>query len=564
MSPTSGDPVTPDPSAGPVPGPAGTAGPTVTNPGPGMDPAPVVPGEDPGGEDVDEVVPRIARLTHFQWRNAVQDLLRLESAPTQVESFTPDAIIGFDTNTEHLRISSTLRDDYQRAAEALALQVASDPDAIERLMPVGAPSEPTARAQAFIDDFGLRAHRRPLTTAEQEQYLQLFEQGPELAPELDAFSAGVLLVVQTVLQSPHFLYRTELGQENVDGRIALGGYELAAKLALATTGSIPDDELLDAAALGALDPGSASETLVSQAQRLVESARAKATARHVHTQSLAISRYELIQREPGNYPEFTTDTPASLRQSADLFLDFIYDQNLGVNALLTSPTAFVDQNLATIYGLSGTFGSEFTEVDLTAQSRQGLLTQAGFLALFSGEYQPDPIHRGVFVNEHILCVEVALPGDNVPPLPDAQPNETNRQRVDAVTGVGTCGQTCHATLINPLGFAFEHYDPLGRYRETDNGLAVDASGTYPLDGMAQSFTDGLELVQLLANSTAAHRCYASKWLSYLNGREIGPGDEEFLAELAERSKTENLSTKETILNLVQSEKFRTRAAGETL
>ncbi len=548
--------------AGPNPSASPTGGdPTGMNPTPTANPG--VSGDNPGGENVAPVVvPRVARLTHFQWTNAVRDLLRLDTAPTNAQSFTPDAIIGFDTNTEHLRVATALREDYQAAAEALAMQVASDPSAVERLLPPGAPSEATERAQAFIDDFGLRAHRRPLTATERAQYLELFEKGPELLPELDAFSAGVALVIQTALQSPYFLYRTELGQESVDGRIALSGYELASKLALATTGSIPDDVLLDMAAAGELDPANAVATLQSEAQRLLDSPGAKATARHLHTQALAISRYGLINRDSANYPEFTDDTPEALRQSANLFLDYIYDENLGVKALLTSPTAFVNDNLGAIYGLSETYGSEFTQVDLTAQSRQGLLTQAGFLALFSGEYQPDPIHRGVFVNEHILCVEVGVPVANIPPLPEPQPNQTNRQAIDSVTGVGTCGAGCHATLINPLGFAFENYDPLGRYREMDNGAPVDASGTYPLDGTAQSFADASELIQLIANSTSAHRCYASNWLSYLNGRAVSAADKAFLDQLAEQSRTEGLSTKETILNLVQNESFRTRAAAE--
>jgi hypothetical protein len=245
-----------------------------------------------------------------------------------------------------------------------------------------------------------------------------------------------------------------------------------------------------------------------------------------------------------------------------LFLESIYEENLGVNALLTSPTAFVDANLASPYGLSGTFGTDFSRVDVSAQSRSGFLTQLGFLALFSGEFQPDPIHRGVFINEQILCVEVGVPQANIPPLPDAQPSQTNRQRIDAVTGVGTCGQGCHAGVINPLGFAFENYDPMGRYRTTDNGAPVDASGTYPLDGVDVSFSNALELVQLLAASTAAHRCYAEHWLSYLYGRLAHPSDATVLDELAARSKAEEMSAKDLIRGLVQSESFLTREAVE--
>jgi hypothetical protein len=493
----------------------------------------------------------------------VQDLLRLDSPPTQADSFPPDATTRFDTDATHLRMSSTLREDYQRAAEALASQVASDPNALAKLMPPGAPAEPGARADAFIQAFGRKAYRRPLSTIEVSQYRALFDKGPELAPDLEAFAAGAMLVIQTVLQSPHFLYRTELGQQNAGGRMPLNGYEVAAKLALAVTGSLPDDALLEAASAGSLDPGKASAALAPHLERLLATARAKASALHLHRQAFAVSRYSVILREAANHPEFTATTPASLRKSAELFLESIYEQNLGVKGLLTSPTAFVDANLARLYGLTGnTFGTEFTQIDLTVRSRRGFLTQAGFLALFAGEHQPDPIHRGVFINEQILCVSVGVPAPNIPPLPDPQPNQTNRQRIDAVTGVGTCGQGCHATLINPLGFAFENYDSVARYRTMDNGVPVDASGTYTFDGEQKTFTNALELVQLISDSLAAHRCYANHWLAYLYGRNVAESDAALLDALAAQSRTQDMSTKDLIRSLVQSESFLSRSAAE--
>ncbi|HEY6723681.1 MAG TPA: DUF1592 domain-containing protein [Polyangiaceae bacterium] len=509
-------------------------------------------------------VPRVARLTHFQWANSVQDLLRLDERPTEVADFTPDAIVGFDTNRSQLRMSGTLREDYERAAEALALRVVDDPEAVARLIPADAPTDPTARAQVFIESFGLRAYRRPLTSTEVSQYLTLFEQAAELVPDREAFAGGMLLAIRLFLQSPFFLYRTELGQEASEGRIALSGYEVASKLALAVTGSIPDEALLDAAAAGSLDPGSNQAALDSEAQRLLATPRAKASALHLHTQALALSRYALIQKNSEKYPEFTTTTPASMRTSAELFLDALYDAGGGLKSLLTSNEAFVDANLAPIYGVSGSFGSEFQRVDLTGLPRRGLLTQPGFLALFAGENQPDPIHRGVFVNQQVLCLDIEPPGVVLPELPAVVPDQTNRQYIDSLTGRGTCGQTCHATRINPLGFAFENYDPIGRYRTTDNGMTVDASGTYELDGADVMFSDAMQLADLLANSADAHRCYATHWLAYLNGSEVDSSADGVLDNLATLSNSEDISVQDLIRNLVQSNSFLTRSAVQDL
>lgn len=520
------------------------------------------PGGGGGGSTAQgAAAPRVSRLTHFQWANSVQDLLYLDAPPVQTANFTPDAIIGFDTNASQLWVSNTLRESYESAAEALATQVAGNAQALAKLIPANAPTEPTARAQAFIESFGLRAYRRPLTAAEVSQYQSLFQQGAQLVPELEPFAAGVALCIRLFLQSPSFLYRTELEQQSVDGRIPLNSFEVAAKVALAVTGSIPDAALLQDAAAGSLSR--ANKALVdTHVQRLLATERGKASALHLHTQALALSRYDLIRKDAELQPDFKAGASASLRKSAELFLNAVYDENRGVRALLTSPEAFVDANLAPLYGLSGNFGADFQRVDVTSQPRRGILTQPGFLALFAGEQQPDPIHRGVFINQQVLCVDLQPPAANVPPLPGEQPNTTNRQRIEALTGKGTCGQACHATLINPLGYAFENYDSVGKYRTTDGGLAVDATGAYTLDGREQSFQNALELVELLGGSQAAHRCYARHWLYYLSGRLPDAADAATLDALAAQSSAQNLSTKDLVRGLVQSDSFLTRAAAE--
>jgi hypothetical protein len=484
-------------------------------------------------------------------------LLRLEALPSQLASLSPDPIVGFDTNASQLWVSGTLRQDYEAAAELLADQLVLDPIAMARLLPPNAPADHAARARAFIESFGLRAYRRPLQAHEIERHLMLFQRGPMLSPELDAFSAGMKLSIRLFLQSPYFLYRTELGHDSGGGVITLSGYELAAKLALALTATTPDDQLLSAAAAGSLDPVLQRETYELEVQRLVEGSGSEAAALHFHTQLLALARYSQLHK---NSPEFTQALPASLRRSMELFVGRTFEAGGGLAELFTSSTAFVDRELAPIYAVSGQFGSEFVSVDLSALPRRGLLTHPGFLALYAGEQHPDPIHRGVFVSEQILCVALPPPAPDVPALPEARPNQTNRQRIESFTGAGTCGQGCHSGLINPLGFAFEHYDALGRFRSHDAGQAVDAAATYHLDGQDQHFTDALELTTLLAGSTTAHRCYTQHWLSYLYGRLAGSGDGQAVEALAARSLSEDLPIQQVVSGLVKHEAFFTRGA----
>jgi hypothetical protein len=137
---------------------------------------------------------------------------------------------------------------------------------------------------------------------------------------------------------------------------------------------------------------------------------------------------------------------------------------------------------------------------------------------------------------------------------------TNRQRVTANTGKGTCGDGCHSTIINPIGFAFENYDALGRYRTTDNGQPVDAADTYAFGGVPRAFANALELVRLIASSDEAHRCFAGALLEYLHGRPAAPQDAPLVTALARRSLADRASLKALALALVTGDAFLTRLA----
>src|SRR5262245_32997282 len=222
-------------SSSPVEPPSGVASPN----GPGA-----APGALPGvALDGTPVRSRLVRLTHPQWEHSVRDVLQLDRDPALSASFTGDPPNGsFSNNERALTITPNLRLDYQRAAEELGRRVAQDPAALARIFPGSDGNE-------FISSFGRRVYRRELTAEEQARHRALFDQGASVLESGDARADGAQLVIEAMLQSPHFLYRTELGADGAP----LSGFEIATKLSFLLRNTTPDDALLDAAASGELD-----------------------------------------------------------------------------------------------------------------------------------------------------------------------------------------------------------------------------------------------------------------------------------------------------------------------
>ncbi|WP_438002954.1 DUF1592 domain-containing protein [Sorangium sp. So ce321] len=516
----------------------------------------------PGGAAASQVAERsmFPRLSHAQWENTVRDLLRLDDRPGLSASFTTDPLGGvFDNNEAALLVTPGLWGDYQRAAEELAAMVTDDEDKLGRLVPADLPAEPEARAEAFVERFGERAFRRPLTTEERDTYLALFRRGKELFDGEDAFVAGVRAALEAFLQSPHFVYRVELGAGPAKGGlIPLSGYEVATKLAYLFWNTTPSDELLAAAKAGEL---STSEAVRAHAERMLEDPRAREVVGAFHRQLYDHEQYHDLNKDQALYPEFVPEMGDDMQREAELFVEHIvFDKEGGLTDLLTSRTAFVNDHLAAVYGVDGEFSDGWKQVELDEAERSGLLTRLGFLAAKATARQPDSIHRGVFVNLRILCAALPSPPDNATGLPPGE-KATNRERVEAHTGKGTCGEACHGTMINPAGFAFEHYDAIGKYRTTDNGVPVNAADTYYLGGEPRSYADAIEFSRILAESNEAHACYARRWVEFAQGREVGAKDRELIDELGEASYG-GASTEELILQIVSSASFLARVPAE--
>jgi hypothetical protein len=501
--------------------------------------------------------PRLARLSRKQWSNTVRDLLRLPDIADIDSGVSGDALIGFDNEADALFVTEQLRLQFADAAEKLADRLTGDDAALARVIPSGAPSDLAGRANAFIRGFGLRAFRRPLADAEVTNHLALFNQGPTLYPGVDAFKAGVSLVVQAMLQSPHFLYRTELGAAAPGAaKVALNDYEVSAKLAYAVTNTMPDDELLAAAAAGQLVNGTG---VAAEARRLIDGARGTEGIGNFNFQVYRLGAYDGITRDAATYPDFTAATPAAMRQEVLEFIAWAFKGGRGVRDFYTTPIGFVNSALAPLYGVAGTFSADtFTKVDLDPTLRSGLLTQPGFLSAYATGEDPDIIHRGVFIATRLLCIEMPPPSPQATPLIDLQPNMTNRERVELTTGKGTCGEDCHMLLFNPLGNAFENYDIIGKYRTMDRGKPVNAADVYPLDDVFKSFANGVELSHLLADAKQTHSCYVENMMSYLHGRLLTPEEDPAVDYYARLSRAGMVSLHDLELAVVTSEPFLNR------
>jgi hypothetical protein len=503
---------------------------------------------------------RVARLSRTQWSNAVRDLLKLTDISDIDSTVSGDALIGFDNEAEDLYVTEQLRAQLFDAAEKLADKVTGDATALARLVPANAPTDTAGRGKAFITAFGQRAFRRPLTTAEVTTHVGLFNQAPTLYPGVDAFKAGASLVIQAMLQSPYFLYRMELGKAAAGATtVPLDDFEVGAKLALAITNSIPDDTLLAAATAGQLHDSAGVST---QAKRLLDGATGTTGLNNFNFQVYRLGAYDGITRD-ATFPDFKPNTPAAMKQEVLQFLDDVFSRGGGIKDFYTTPVGFVNSLLAPLYGVNGTFSSDptmLTRLDLDPTQRSGLLTQAGFLSSYLGvDNEPDIIHRGVFIATRLLCKTLPPPdpkaaGTMIPNTPGL----TNRERVEATTGKGTCGQACHGALFNPLGYAFENYDAIGKYRTTDQGKPVNAADIYALDGQVQSFSNGIELSQKLAASKEAHACYAQNMMSYLHGRALTTDEQATVDYYARLSRAGMVSLHDLELAIVTSDAFLNR------
>ncbi len=451
----------------------------------------------------------LGRLTSAQYNNTLQALF----APVAVPDQTPPAdlaVDGFENNSATQTPSAALISAYQSSAIAVATAAMKDPEALLGCAPTTA-AEEAACAQKFLSTFGKKAFRRTLSDSELASLTTFFQMQRTGAA---AFATAMTLTIEGILQSPKFLYRVEIGTK-IAGRpaaIQLTSSEVASRLSYLLLDSMPDDELFAAADADSLVTADGVET---QARRLLADPRARDAVARFHRGWLEFDKMQNLAKDMQTFPAWTSVTASALQQSAEMYVDSIFFGEGTLSALLTDSHAYVNDALAPIYGVPSP-GPSLTLVPVDPTQRSGILTNAGMLAGFAHQTSDSPVFRGVFVLSRLMCSAPPPPPKGVnTSLPAASSGApmTTRQEFASQHEQGSCAG-CHHT-IDGIGFGFEHYDAVGQYRTTDNGLPVDASGWFT-DGAAGDLTgtfDGaVDLGKKLSVSKTVQACVATEWL----------------------------------------------------
>jgi hypothetical protein len=537
----------PPPSSGPAT--PGTGDDTGAEPTTGDDPT--------GGEPLacEPARSPLRRLSRVELQNTLRDLFPQVALPElDLPADKPKDL--FANNVDTQEPTDVWVETYWRASVEVATAVAADLPAVTGC-DLADDAARQACADKFVPDLLRRAFRREPTPAEVDRYLAQF------LPEqwgAHGFDAAMRLLVTAVLNSPAFLYRPELGLEGGDpgGALLLRPEELAVRLSYFLWQTMPDDALAAAAAGGGLDT---REGLEAEARRLLADARARPAVADFHRQWLGLAGLEAVQRDEALFPDWKPELAPVLQDALRRYVEYAFWDGEGtLGSLLLDPIGFANAAVAPIYGVASA-SAELELVPLDAAQRAGLLTQPALMASMAHEKFDAPIKRGVYILDRFMCTSLGAPPPDVPDIPPPDANEgpkTTRQRIEEMHVQEDC-KGCH-TLIDGVGFAFNHYDAIGKWRVTENGLPIDATGALQgVAGIDAAYDGALELSQLLAGSAEVERCLGRQVFRHALGRREAASD---MCAIDDAIAAAQGDMRELMIQLVLTDNFRQRAAIE--
>jgi hypothetical protein len=462
---------------------------------------------------------RYWRLSLEQYDHAISELAGAAVTPSSDLGFTREVegFAGWLHQSNALEADGGLATSFEEAATRYAPMIAAG-------LPSCAATD-AACVDALVRDFGARAFRRPIDDEEATRYGALFT---SVAADGDTAIAKTL-VVEAMLRSPYFLFRSEVGDPaTLSGPdLRLTDYELASALSFGLWNRPPDAELLGLAEAGSL---SDAPVLAAQVDRLLADDRFLDVFYVFVSQWLGFHDVANARKDATRFPEFDAASARAMELETRSFLSAIVrDEGADFRRLFTADYTFPPAELDWVYGTAD--GSR-----LATPSRRGVLMQPSYLASHAGPNGTSPTARGVFVVRRVACYEPPRPDDDLVGMtPEPDPTLTTRQAFERHKADPACA-ACHA-LFDPIGVTFENFDAVGRFRATENGLPIDPSGEMAagvLSQDAESFADARDLADTLAQTPRVHQCVVRKAFQYFAGREDVPTDDPVLREAMSR------------------------------
>lgn len=424
-----------------------------------------------------------------------------------------------------------------------------NPEAYARIMFCDPAADGRACLGDILEAFAKRAWRRPVESAERERLLELTD---VVAAEGDDFDTQVAVALQAVLLSPHFVFRVELDENPLDGTPhALSEHELASRLSYFLWSSMPDQTLFDLADAGTLsDP----TVLAEQVKRMLADPKADALVENFVGQWMATRALEDVNPDYARYPDWDQDLKQAMAAETEHFVKEFLNTDRSALELIAADFTYLNDRLARHYGLPPVGSDEMVRVDLESDQRGGLLKQASLLTVTSHPRRTSPVKRGKFVLEQLLCLSPPDPPPNVEAFPEpVDPEASLRERFEQHRSDASC-QPCHE-VMDGIGFALEHYDAIGAWRETDDGFAIDASGEL-VDGTA--FDGPAELARAIQSHEKVPQCLTRKLMTYGLGRGLKPTDDCFVEDVTADFAADGYTLESLLISLTKSGAFTTR------
>lgn len=487
------------------------------------------------------------RLTAKQYERTVRDLL---GHSAEVSSFLPDSMTGpFKTNSVR-PVQEGDVGNYASTAVEIANKAVADIKTILDGCDTGSDGEDKCAAR-FVNQFGARAFRHPLTDDEEAALLAVYEAGKQ-----ESFSTGIRLVIQAVLQAPSFLYLVERGREDPSGLRKLTGYEMATRLSYLFTGSMPDAELFAAAKDGKLET---SQGIRAAAEKLLASPAFVGQVADFHAELLGVEDLTdttVVTKAP-KFSSFDVPMRKAMLDEQRQFVEHVMTKGSGsVEEIFSGNYVFPIGRLSEVYGTEIKAAGDGMAL-VNDGTRKGILTLGANLAVHPKQFSPSAaVSRGHFVRRELLCQPIPPPQEAVDFSPPPGAEKMTAQELLRVHQENPTCFACHR-LMDSIGFAFESYDAVGAYRTKDDaGNNIDPSGEIVELKSDGRFSNAGEMADVLAKSTEVRSCMSTQWFRFALGREPDDADACTQDRVQAALSAGKGDIREAILSLVTSDSFR--------